>query len=75
MIEVKSRNNKGRAKIASIKGDMYFVPVVDGKEQSHVAETEDMALLIGLGIKYDGLNSQFPKMAARMLGIETEWAR
>lgn len=26
------------------------------------------------GIKYGGINSQFSKMAAKMLGIKTEWA-
>ncbi len=34
-----------------------------------------MALLIGLGIKYDGVNSQFGRMAARMLAIPTVWAK
>lgn len=75
MIEVRAKNNTGRARISSIEGDLYFVPVVDGKEYSHCAETEDMAMLIGLGIKYDGLNTQFPKMAARMLGMNVIWAR
>jgi len=74
MIEVRAKNNKGRDRIESIEGDMYFLPIVDGKEFSYAAETEDIALLIGLGIKYDGLNSQFAKMAARMLRINTEWA-
>ena len=52
----------------------YYQPVVNGKTLSFIAESEDMALLIGLGVKYDGLNTQFPKMAARMLGIKTEWS-
>ena len=65
MIEIRAKNNNG---------DQYFVPVVDGKEYSHYAETADMAMLVGLGIKYDGINTQFPKMAARMLGIESAWA-
>jgi hypothetical protein len=74
MIEVRAKNNTGRNRISSIGGELYFVPVIDGKEYSHVAETEDMAILIGLGIKYDGLNTQFPKMAARMLGLSSNWA-
>lgn len=74
MVEVREKYNHGRDKVTIIKQDMYFVPVVDGKEYSHVAETEDMALLIGLGIKYEGLNSKFPTMAARMLKIESKWA-
>ena len=75
MIEVLAKNNVGSNRIQSIPGDVYYVPVVDGKEYSHAAETEDMAMLIGLGIKHDGLNSQFPKMAARMLGIDSNWAK
>lgn len=75
MIEVRAKNNTGRNRITTIEGELYFVPVIDGKEYSHCAETEDMAMLIGIGIKYDGLNSQFPKMAARMLGIETAWTK
>lgn len=75
MIEVRAKNNTGRDKISSIDGDLYFVPVVDGKEYSHAAETEDMALLIGIGLKYDGVNTRFPQMAARMLKIDSEWAK
>lgn len=54
--------------------DYYYKPIVDGKELSFIAETEDMALIIALSYKYDGANSQFPKFAARMLGIKSEWA-
>jgi len=75
MINVIAKNNIGRNKISLIEGDMYFVPVVDGKEYSHVAETEDIALLIGLAIKYDGLNSQFAKNACRMLNIDSNWSK
>lgn len=55
------------------EGKPAFKPEVDGKELSYVAETEDMALLLGIQYKYDGPNSQFAKMAARMLNIETIW--
>ena len=73
-IEIKQHRNYGKNKHFDNGSDFYYSPIVDGKEYSHIAETEDMAMIIGLGIKYDGINSQFPKMAARMLGIKTEWA-
>ena len=52
----------------------WYAPIVDGRRSSSVAETIDMAFLIGIGEKYDGRNSQFAKMAARMLNIETAWS-
>lgn len=67
--------NRGPLHVSSIKQETYFVPVVDGREYSHIAETEDIALLIGLGIKYDGVNSQFTRFATRMLGLESEWSK
>ena len=73
MIQIKCKSNTGRNKIKSIDNDVYFTPVVDGKEYSHVGETSDVAMLIGLGIKYDGLNSQFAKNACRMLKIDSNW--
>jgi len=54
-------------------GVTWYKPRVNGKDCAPIAETYDMAMIIGLGIKYDGRNSQFPKMAARMLNIETAW--
>jgi hypothetical protein len=75
MIEIRQHSNCGKNKRFDTGSDFYYSPIVEGKEYSHIiAETEDMAMLIGLGIKYDGLNSQFPRMAARMLGIKTKWA-
>ena len=78
MIEVIQKKNRilatGQRMVEIIEGDFFFCPVVDGKEYTHCAETEDVAMLIGLAIKYDGLNSQFPKMACRMLGIKSNWA-
>lgn len=50
-----------------------FAPVLDGKKLNYCAEHEDVALLLALGHKYDGRNSQFAKMACRMLGLETKW--
>lgn len=73
-IEIKQRRNCGKNKYFDNGSDFCYSPIVDGKEYKYIAETEDMAMLIGLGIKYDGINSQFPKMASRMLGIKTEWA-
>lgn len=54
--------------------ETLFSPVIDSKTLSCYAETEDMALILGLQHKYDGANSQFAKMAARMLCIDTKWA-
>lgn len=56
-----------------IEGKTYYYPIIGGKSYSQIAETHDMAALLALGIKYDGVNSQFAKMAARMLNIETQW--
>ena len=74
-IEIKARPNTGTHKYLDNGSEFYYCPIVDGKEYSSIAETEDMAMIIGLAIKYDGFNSQFPKFAARMLGIDTEWAK
>lgn len=70
MITTKAVKNPGFKDLPEV----LFSPVVDGKELSCCAETEDMAIILGLGQKYDGDNSQFAKMAARMLGIDTKWA-
>ena len=69
MIKIRQHSNLGRNKLFET-GDWYYTPIVNGKEISLFAETEDMAMLIGLGVKYDGMKSQFPKMAARMLNID-----
>jgi hypothetical protein len=45
----------------------YFAAIVDGRKMSSLADSEVGAILIGLGVKYDGLNSQFAHFAARML--------
>ena len=54
--------------------DIMYKSVVDGKELSCLGETEDVALLLGLEYKYDGINSQFTKMACRMLKIDSRWS-
>ena len=75
MIEIKAIDNTWHRNIESIHTDVYFVPVVDGKEYSCCAETKDVAMLIGLQIKYIGMNSQFAHFACRMLGIKSNWAK
>ena len=66
MIDVIERRNK--------TGGIDFIPVVNGKEYSYIAETHDVAMLLALQIEHDGLNSQFCKNACRMLGIKSAWA-
>ncbi|MFA6066916.1 MAG: hypothetical protein WC707_07070 [Candidatus Babeliaceae bacterium] len=76
MIEIieKSNIHKGKKYITGESyGDTYFVPVVDGVELSYMAETWEMAMLIGLGRKLDGINTRFPEYAGRMLGIKSAW--
>lgn len=76
MIEIieKSNIHKGEKYITGESyGDTYFVPVIDGIELSSAAETWEMAMLIGLGRKFDGNNSHFAYYAGRMLGIKSAW--
>ena len=56
------------------EGTTHYSPVIDGKKCSCIAETYDVALLLGLQVKYDGTNSQFTKNACRMLRIDSAWA-
>ncbi len=76
MIEIKAKNNRVNKNLEYITGagDQVYAPVVDGKELNSLAETPDIALLIGLGYKYDGINSQFATMACRMLKIKSVYA-
>ena len=54
-------------------GEIWYYPKVGGVEfDLHKAGTEDLAMLVGLGIKYLGTNSEFATMAARMLKIRFE---
>ena len=69
-VEVKEYQNVGRNRLRNIAGDVYYVPIVDGKEYFHIGETEEVAYLIGLSIKYEGLSGEFARYACRMLGIE-----
>ena len=56
------------------QGEEWYSPVIGGKKSSKIGETPDIAMLIGLGEKYDGRNSQFEKMAIRILKIDSVWA-
>jgi len=54
---------------------VVYHPIVDGRELPMYSENPDVALLAGLGYKYDnGLSSDFTKYACRMLGINSKWA-
>lgn len=75
MIGTRCIINQGKNKVDVIENDRYYVPIVDEKEYSYIAETEDIAILLALQIKYQGLNSQFAKNACRMLGIESNWSK
>lgn len=74
-IEIGRKVDKGRIKHFPEGDGYYYYPIVDGKEYSSIGETEDVAMLIGLSIKYEGLNGQFTKYATRMLGIKSEWSK
>jgi len=54
--------------------DVLYAPLIDGEKLNCCAESEDIALLLALGHKYDGENSKFAKMACRMLGIKSKWS-
>ena len=56
------------------QGEEWYSPVIGGKRSSKLGETPDIAMLIGIGEKYIGRNSQFEKMALRMLKIDSVWA-
>jgi hypothetical protein len=71
MIEVIAVNNPG---IDSLP-EVCFKPVVDGQKLNSIADSQDVAYLLGLEYKYQGLNSQFARFACRMLGIESQWAK
>ena len=74
MIEVKIVGNYGKNKVESIAEDKYYMPIVDGRELNLIAETYDIALILGLQYKYCGRCSQFAKFACRMLNIPSLWA-
>ena len=56
----------------SFGGDFMYQISISGFRQPKVAHNLDVALLVALEHKYDGLNSQFAYFANKMLGIEKE---
>ena len=56
------------------QGQEWYSPVIGETKSSKIGETPDIAMLIGLGEKYDGRDSKFEKMAMRMLKIDSVWA-
>jgi len=53
------------------EGKKYYRIFLDEKEIDIVADTQDMAILIGLGFKYQGVDNQFAKYARGVLGMDT----
>ena len=65
--------NYGKNKIEGFP-ETYYKPMIDGKELNFIAETPDVAFLLGMQVKYLGANEQFAKYACRMLNIKTCWS-
>lgn len=73
-ISVKAVINDGNNKVDSITGFFYYIPIIGNKETNYICESYDIALIVGLGRKYEGVNSSFGKYACRMLEIKSLWA-
>ena len=73
LVTVKKLPNTGRNRVNTIKSDWYYIPIIGDKEYRYISETEEVAFLMGIGIKYLGENTQFAKFACRMLGIKRVW--
>lgn len=73
-ISVKAVINDGNNKVDSITGFFYYIPIIGNKETNYICESYDIALIVGLGRKYEGVNSNFGKYACRMLEIKSLWA-
>ena len=56
-------------------GEVWYKYILNGKESNKIAETSEVAFLLALEEKYDGINSQFTKFATRMLNIPTAWSK
>lgn len=54
--------------------ETLYRPLLNDMPLNQMAENPDIAYLLGLERKY-ALGSNFAKMACRMLGIETIWAK
>lgn len=66
---IKKTDKKG-----CFEGDCYYTFMIDEKESCMIAETYDMAMILALSVKYDGVNTQAPKMISRMLNIKSVWS-
>lgn len=76
MVTVKAINNKiTNSDLLYITNgkDIIYAPVVDGKEICLYAETEDIALILGLCHKYTKLPT-IAKCILRILGIKSIWS-
>lgn len=73
VITIKEVGNYGINKINGYP-ENYYIPVINGKESNAVAETYEVAYLIGLQIKYVGYNENFAKYACRILNIKSAWS-
>lgn len=73
VVDAEWHPNRGKMKTPGVKGDDLYFPVLDGCRLNLVSESPEMAYLLGLGVKYEGPNSQFAKYAGRSLGINDAW--
>lgn len=73
--KVSTRIEYNNNKVFKDLPDILYVPKIGDKETHHIADNEDVALLIAIGEKYQGKNSNFAQMASRMLQIDTVWAK
>jgi len=75
VITIKAMNNRtpgGKEKFKGI-GDLYYIGYVGKKSVNIVCKSNDEALISALGYKYDGPNTQFHRMAVRMLNMPSTW--
>jgi hypothetical protein len=54
----------------SFGGEFMYEIEINGKRQSTVTHNVDTAILMAIGIKYDGVNTQFGTFACKMLNID-----
>ena len=77
MIEYKAvRNPLYGSKPSRLPNDevpYFYSPVIDGVEYRHTAETPDISIILGLGLKYEGEITKFHTYALRILGISSGW--
>ena len=55
------------------KGEFYgYFNIVNGRVSSEYSTDKEIEILIALAVKHEGLNSQFPYYACKMLGKEVK---